>query len=1118
MATRTRTNPFIETITSDTPEIRNRSLAELCEGRSTQELLDIAEELEAFRREARNLYERVRATLFLFALYRFHLMEAEEIPDTGTIHFESYEKLLSRRFEEAIAEFREVLHRDGPNGTVLSALAEGYHHLTFQTLTDQVRRSVRASLGNRWMFRVGHAADHAVRIRREMLERKPGTLLFPILCERTSVRLDLSHSGWSDIFFLGMDYPEGARVLNISVDLAVRGREETVRPPVESYVRVIDEPVVRLTSVDLEATKDVADLADLFNFGNDYLGLLKAGVIASGLLPPSFEGTHQPMERILAQIVRPGMGMELVTKVNDIPKGSRLAVSTNLLASIVAVLMRATGQIRNLEGGMDEAERRLVASRAILGEWLGGSGGGWQDSGGIWPGIKIIEGAEAGEGDPEHGISRGCLLPRHRVLGEQDLHPDIGERLAQSLVLIHGGMAQNVGPILEMVTEKYLLRAREEWQARHAMRGIFDGIVDALAQGDLRQLGHNTTQNWNGPLKTIIPWVTNRFTESLIEACREEFGEDFWGFLMLGGMSGGGMALFTAPERRAEFVAFVERTMVEKKRELEDALPFAMDPVVYDFHINRGGSQASILKGAAAMMPARYYALQVPELVKLKPEEVSELRRADIDHFTGSNSEPSETLPVLRTMVNHLFRVSSPAAENYQAQWDAEAVRIKRENGFDPVLHERLRDDLQRGRIGLSRNRLPVDTEIRDVEDRDVMLLESDVSDPERQLGEDAMQGGKVAVVSLAAGMGSRWTQGAGCVKAANPFVTLDGKHRSFMEIHIAKSRKKSREYGAAVPHVLTTSFLTHAPVEKHLRLNGNFGYQGPLHLSPGRSIAQRLIPMVRDLMFLWEEMPQETLDENKQKVRDAVRATLMNWARSQGEGSDYTDNVPIQRFNPPGHWYEIPNLLLNGVLARLIDENPALETLMVHNIDTLGADLDPAALGHHLATGHAMTFEVVARRIGDRGGGLARVNNRVRLLEGLAQPREADEFKLRFYNTMTTWVGIDALLTVFGLTRDDLRGPEGKLREAVRAMAGRVPTYVTIKDAKRRWGRGQEDVFPVAQFEKLWSDMTSIPEVNCGFLVVPRMRGQQLKDPAELDPWANDGSRDYVAGLCEFA
>ncbi|HNT88207.1 MAG TPA: UTP--glucose-1-phosphate uridylyltransferase, partial [Candidatus Hydrogenedentes bacterium] len=276
--------------------------------------------------------------------------------------------------------------------------------LAFQTLADQVRRSVRASEGNRWMFRVGHAEDHPVRFRPEMLDHGDGAPFYPVLLEQTPVRLDLSHSGWSDIFFLGMDFPEGARVLNISVNLGVYGRDRDVKPPVETYVRVIPEPVLRLTSVDLEATKDITTLEDLFNFGNDYLGLLKAGVIASGLVPPSFEGTDQRIADILGRVVEPGMGVELVTRVNDIPKGSRLAVSTTLLASIVSALMRATGQTEAVEGALSERERRLVASRAILGEWLGGSGGGWQDSGGVWPGLKVIQGALAAESDPEWGV------------------------------------------------------------------------------------------------------------------------------------------------------------------------------------------------------------------------------------------------------------------------------------------------------------------------------------------------------------------------------------------------------------------------------------------------------------------------------------------------------------------------------------------------------------------------------------------------------------------------------------------------------------------------------------------------------------------------------------------
>ena len=67
----------------------------------------------------------------------------------------------------------------------------------------------------------------------------------------------------------------------------------------------------------------------------------------------------------------------------------------------------------------------------------------------------------------------------------------------------------------------------------------------------------------------------------------------------------------------------------------------------------------------------------------------------------------------------------------------------------------------------------------------------------------------------------------------------------------------------------------------------------------------------------------------------------------------------------------------------------------------------------------------------------------------------------------------IDGLLQTLHLTRDDLTQAPEKVAAAVRALAARVPTYVTIKDVKRRWGHGQEDVFPVAQFEKLWGDLT---------------------------------------------
>jgi hypothetical protein len=373
-----------------------------------------------------------------------------------------------------------------------------------------------------------------------------------------------------------------------------------------------------------------------------------------------------------------------------------------------------------------------------------------------------------------------------------------------------------------------------------------------------------------------------------------------------------------------------------------------------------------------------------------------------------------------------------------------------------------------------------------------------------------------VAVVTLAAGAGSRWTQGAGVVKALHPFCKLGDHHRTFLEVHLAKSRRVSRACGAELPHLITTGYLTHRPVEAHLASRRNYAYPGPLVLSPSRAVGLRLVPMARDLRFAWEELAHQILDEQAQKVRDSLHAALIEWVRQAGEGADYTDNVPVQCLHPVGHWFEVPNLFLNGTLAALLAERPNLRYLMVHNIDTLGTEVDPALLGHHIASGRCLTFEVIPRRLDDRGGGLARVDGRVRLVEGLALPREEDEFALSYYNTLTNWIDLDRLLGVFGLTRADLADAE-KVVAGVRRLAARVPTYITLKDVKKRWGHGQEDVYPVCQFEKLWGDMTTLPEVECGFVAVPRLRGQQLKDQAQLDGWLRDGSAGYVEALCDW-
>ena len=215
------------------------------------------------------------------------------------------------------------------------------------------------------MFRTGHPADVPLRLHPELLQIDPVTGSYPVLRERTAVRMDFSHSGWSDIFFLGMDYPEGAKVINASIDLAVRGRHRQPEPPIDCSLRVIDEPVLRLISIDLNARVEIHEINEVFDFARDYLGLIKGAVIAAGLIPPGMEGCGGKVADVFSRMIGPGLGLEIASRVNDIPKGSRLAVSTNLLGSLISMCMRATNQVSSLTGQLQESDPALNSFRAV---------------------------------------------------------------------------------------------------------------------------------------------------------------------------------------------------------------------------------------------------------------------------------------------------------------------------------------------------------------------------------------------------------------------------------------------------------------------------------------------------------------------------------------------------------------------------------------------------------------------------------------------------------------------------------------------------------------------------------------------------------------------------------
>ena len=95
---------------------------------------------------------RFSSTRFIDFIFR-----ASRVPrQKERFPFKGYEDLLQRSFPEAISAFLALQAKEGPNDSISSALATAYYGLAFQTLADQVRRSVRSVRGNQWMFRTGH--------------------------------------------------------------------------------------------------------------------------------------------------------------------------------------------------------------------------------------------------------------------------------------------------------------------------------------------------------------------------------------------------------------------------------------------------------------------------------------------------------------------------------------------------------------------------------------------------------------------------------------------------------------------------------------------------------------------------------------------------------------------------------------------------------------------------------------------------------------------------------------------------------------------------------------------------------------------------------------------------
>jgi len=199
-------------------------------------------------------------------------------------------------------------------------------------------------------------------------------------------------------------------------------------------------------------------------------------------------------------------------------------------------------------------------------------------------------------------------------------------------------------------------------------------------------------------------------------------------------------------------------------------------------------------------------------------------------------------------------------------------------------------------------------------------------------------------------------------------------------------------------------------------------------------------------------------------KLRDAERAgvpvVLMNSFATDEETREHLGDrddliVFVQsvllRLDPDGNVFPGPSPYSPGhgdfaVFAPVEQLRAAgIRTLMLSNVDNLGARPDPRVLAAHRAAGNALTVEVAAAE-GDPGGAPVRVDGRPQIVEGFRFPPGFDPHALPVFNTNSLVIEVEALaerhpLTWFYVEKEVDGRRAVQLERLVNELSAFVPT-----------------------------------------------------------------------------
>jgi UDP-N-acetylglucosamine/UDP-N-acetylgalactosamine diphosphorylase len=302
--------------------------------------------------------------------------------------------------------------------------------------------------------------------------------------------------------------------------------------------------------------------------------------------------------------------------------------------------------------------------------------------------------------------------------------------------------------------------------------------------------------------------------------------------------------------------------------------------------------------------------------------------------------------------------------------------------------------------------------------------------DAARRRGEDALRDGKIGVLLVAGGQGSRL--GFEKPKSMFPIGPLSGA--TLLQIHCEKVRATARRYGQPVRMYVMTSPVTHDDTVAFVKANERFG-------------------LLEDELVLFCQGTMPAVDASTGKLLLDAKDSLF--------------------LSPDGHGGTIAALEKSGSLKHMAQHG--IEQIFYLQVDNpLVPICDPELVGHHLLAASELTSLAVAKSSPlDKLGNFAMIDGRLTVIEYSDFPAEVAE-RRDAKGGLVFWAGSVAI-HVFNRT----------FLERSLASKDSLPFHVARKKAEYVDERGQT-VSPsqpnALKFERFIFDL--LPHAQCPIVV----------------------------------